>query len=137
MCVSMHIRDENGFLFPAPCSRLPTIQQLSSSTRRDLACRLVVMNINPVTFAARSFRPRQGARCFRTGTRAYPASGSVRSEQRGRGRKGPPPGGLRRIWPGASLLVGHSPTAGMLPPRASPQAKLGATNVTGFMLMTT
>src|SRR5438876_4823458 len=44
--------------------------------------------------------------------RAYPASGSVRSEQRRRGRKEPPPGGLRPIWPGASLLVGHSPTGG-------------------------
>src|SRR5437879_5076662 len=33
---------------------------------------LVVMSVNSVTFAARSFRPRQGARCFRTGTRAYP-----------------------------------------------------------------
>ncbi len=40
------------------------------------------MGVNPVTFAARSFRPRQGASCFRTGTRAYPDSGSVRSEQR-------------------------------------------------------
>src|SRR2546426_1577547 len=73
------------------------------------------MGVNPVTFAARSFRPRQGARCFRTGTSAYPASGSVRSEQRRRGGKEPPPGGLRRIWPGASLLVGHSPTGGDAP----------------------
>src|SRR5439155_23891415 len=30
------------------------------------------MSVNSVTFAAGSFRPRQGARCFRTGTRAYP-----------------------------------------------------------------
>src|SRR3989449_6441733 len=101
------------------------------------------MGVNPVTFAARSFRPRQGARCFRTDTSAYPASGSVRSEQRRRGRKEPLPEGLRRIWPGASLLVGHSPTGGGCSgaraeaPRASPQAKLGATNVTGFTLMTT
>jgi len=83
----------------------------------------VVMSVNPVAFAARSFRPRQGARCFRTRTRAYPASGSVRSEQRRLGRKEPPPGGLRRIWPGASLLVGHSPTAGgcsLLAPRHRP-----------------
>src|SRR5207249_3173353 len=47
----------------------------------------------------------------RSERRAYPARGSVRSEQRSLGRKEPPPGGLRRIWPGASLLVGHSPTA--------------------------
>src|SRR5438093_10569143 len=51
-------------------------------------------------------------------------SGSVRSEQRSLERKGLPPFGLRPVWPVASLLVGHSPTAGMLPPRASPQAKL-------------
>ena len=47
--------------------------------------------------------------------RAYPARGSVRSEQRRLGRKEPPPKGLRRIWPGASLLVGHSPTLGDAP----------------------
>jgi len=47
--------------------------------------------------------------------RAYPARGSVRSEQRRLGRKEPPPEGLRRIWPGASLLVGHSPTLGDAP----------------------
>src|SRR5439155_943344 len=55
--------------------------------------------------------------------RAYPASGSVRSEQRRRGRKEPPPGGLHPIWPGASLLVGHSPTGGgcsLLAPRPRP-----------------
>ena len=55
--------------------------------------------------------------------RAYPGSGSVRSEQRRLGRKEPPPGGLRRIWPGASLLVGHSPTGGgcsLLAPRPRP-----------------
>src|SRR5919109_1811183 len=95
------------------------------------------MSVNPVTFAARSFRPRQGA------SDEHIPRGSVRSEQRRRGRKEPPPEGLRRIWPGASLLVGHSPTAGDAPdaraeaPRASPQAKLGATNVTVFTLMTT
>src|SRR6267143_5268762 len=60
-------------------------------------------------------------------------SGSVRSEQRSLERKGLPPYGLRPAWPVASLLVGHSPTAGDAPgaraeaPRASPQAKLGAT----------
>src|SRR6266542_2689097 len=44
--------------------------------------------------------------------RAYPVRGSVRSEQRRLGRKEPPPERLRRIWPGASLLVGHGPTCG-------------------------
>jgi hypothetical protein len=35
------------------------------------------------------------------------------------------------------LLVGYSPREGMRPPRASPQAKLGATNVIVFMPETT
>src|SRR5438876_7289066 len=48
----------------------------------------------------------------RSERRAYPARGSVRSEQRRLGRKEPPPEGLRRIWPGASMLVGDSPTGG-------------------------
>src|SRR5258705_10338392 len=39
-------------------------------------------------------------------------SAQARREQRRLGRKEPPPEGLRRIWPGASLLVGHSPTGG-------------------------
>src|SRR6266700_6710639 len=55
--------------------------------------------------------------------RAYPARGSVRSEQRRLDRKEPPPEGLRRIWPGTSLLVGHSPTGGgcsLLAPRPRP-----------------
>src|SRR5438552_17631023 len=79
----------------------------------------------------------------RSERRAYPARGSVRSEQRRLGRKEPPPEGLRRIWPGASLLVGHSPTGGGCSgaraeaPRASPQAKLGATNVIEFTPLTT
>src|SRR5256886_15200369 len=75
------------------------------------------MSVNSVTFAARSFRPRQGA------SDEHIPCGSVRSEQRSRGRKEPPPGGLRRIWPVASLLVGHSPTAGgcsLLAPRHRP-----------------
>ena len=40
---------------------------------------------------------------------------SVRSEQRGLGQKEPPPGGLRRFSVLASLLLGHSPTAGDAP----------------------
>src|SRR5437870_13832269 len=42
-------------------------------------------------------------------------SGSVRSEQRSLERKGLPPFGLCPVWPVASLLVGHSPTAGDAP----------------------
>src|SRR5437899_9614117 len=42
-------------------------------------------------------------------------SGSVRSEQRSLAGKELPPGGLRRIWPVASLLVGYSPTLGDAP----------------------
>src|SRR5947209_19821899 len=70
-----------------------------------------------MTFAVRSFRPRQGA------SDAHIPRGSVRSEQRRLGRKEPPPEGLRRIWPGTSLLVGHSPTGGgcsLLAPRPRP-----------------
>jgi len=78
---------------------------------------LVVQGVNSMTFAARGFRPRQGA------SDAHIPCGSVRSEQRRLGRKEPPPEGLRRIWPGASLLVGHSPTGGgcsLLAPRPRP-----------------
>src|SRR5438445_12374370 len=35
---------------------------------------LVLRFINTTTFAARDFRPRRGARCFRTGTSAYPSA---------------------------------------------------------------
>src|SRR6266496_6204149 len=42
-------------------------------------------------------------------------SGSVRSEQRSLAGKELPPEGLRRIWPGAALLVGYRPTAGYAP----------------------
>src|SRR6059036_1326179 len=64
-------------------------------------------------------------------------SGSVRSEQRSLGEKDLPPSGLRRIWPVASWLVGYSPGQGMRPPRASPQVKLGATNVIVLMPQST
>src|SRR5205814_3960951 len=40
---------------------------------------------------------------------------SVRSEQRRLGQKEPPPGGLPRFSVLASLLLGHSPTAGDAP----------------------
>ena len=77
---------------------------------------------NSLQFAARDFRlPRGDER------RAYPQR-SVRSEQRSGSRKELRPCGLRLKCPRASLLVGHRPLAGMLPPRASPWGILGATN---------
>src|SRR2546427_11784121 len=82
---------------------------------------LVLCLLNGWCFAARFFGPGEAR------ATSISRSGSVRSEQRSLERKGLPPFGLRPVWPVASLLVGHSPTAGMLPPRASPQAKLGAT----------
>src|SRR6266511_420580 len=69
---------------------------------------LVLRFINTTTFAARDFRPRRGA------SDAHTLQRSVRSEQRRLGRKEPPPGGLRRFSVLASLLLGHSPTSGML-----------------------
>src|SRR5205807_1746028 len=41
------------------------------------------------------------------------------------GRKEPPPGGLRPIWPGASLLVSHSPTAGDAPSSRLAPSQMG------------
>src|SRR2546429_6006208 len=67
---------------------------------------LVPHFINTTPFAARDFWARRGA------SDAHTLQRSVRSEQRRLAQKEPPPGGLRPIWPGASLLVGHSPTAG-------------------------
>ena len=89
------------------------------------------MNLNAMTFAAMDFWRRRG------GSDEHTRQGSVRSEQRSLRQKERPPCGLRPIWPVASLLVGYSPLAGLRPPRASPQAKLGATNVIGFIFMTT
>src|SRR5213592_2614775 len=70
---------------------------------------LVPHSINTTTFAARDFWPRRGASDEHTLQR------SVRSEQRRLGQKEPPPGGLRRFSVLASLLLGHSPTAGDAP----------------------
>src|SRR5213080_4123719 len=81
------------------------------------------MSIITMTFAARDFSARRGASDEDT------LQGSVRSEQRSLAEKELPPEGLRRIWPVAALLVGHRSTSGLLPPRALPQAKCGATNV--------
>ena len=47
---------------------------------------------------------------------AHTLYGSVRSEQRRLGQKDMPPGGLRRIWPVASLLSRSSIAADTLPP---------------------
>ena len=58
--------------------------------------------------------------------RAYP-QGSVRSEQRSLRQKDPPPCGLCRNWPVASLLLSHRALAAMLLRRASPQANFGTT----------
>src|SRR5438094_10641954 len=71
--------------------------------------RLVLHFINTTTFAARDFWPRRGA------SDEHTLQGSVRSEQRRLGQKEPPPGGLRRFSVLASLLLGHSPTAGDAP----------------------
>src|SRR5437879_10253304 len=104
---------------------------------------LVVMSVNSVTFAARSFRPRQGARCFRTGTRAYP----TRICKERATQPGPKRPAARRVAPnlawGFVARRSQPHCRGMLPGaraeahRASPPAKLGATNVTEFTLLTT
>src|SRR5262245_32074197 len=70
---------------------------------------LVLQFINTMTFAARDFWAGQGA------SDAHTLQRSVRSEQRRLGQKEPPPGGLRRFSVLASLLLGHSPTAGDAP----------------------
>src|SRR6266699_2687751 len=94
---------------------------------RRLSLDLVPCFINTTTFAARDFWPRLDA------SDAHTLQGSVRSEQRRLGQKEPPPGGLRRIWLLALLLLGQRALAAMLPRRASPEAKCGATNVDVFM----
>src|SRR6266542_5103410 len=68
---------------------------------------LVVHFINTVTFAARDFSARRGANdehipkwiCKERATKSVEL----------------PPGGLRRIWPMAALLVGYRPTTGYAP----------------------
>src|SRR6266852_1840757 len=67
------------------------------------------MSITTMTFAARDFSARRGA------SDEHTLQGSVRSEQRSLVEKELPPGGLRRIWPVAALLVGHRSTLGYAP----------------------
>src|SRR6266404_5848404 len=105
----------------------PAAIELRSADFSPPASGLVPRSINTTTFAARDFWPRRGSSDEHTLQR------SVRSEQRRLGQKEPPPGGLRRFSVLASLLLGHSPTAGMLPRRASPEPKIDATNVVVFL----
>src|SRR6266481_5066436 len=70
---------------------------------------LVVMSITTMTFAARDFSAKRGA------SDEHTLQGSVRSKQRSLAEKELPPGGLRRIWPVAALLVGHRSTSGYAP----------------------
>src|SRR5207247_4398570 len=72
------------------------------------------MSIITMTFAARDFSARRGA------SDEHTLQGSVRSEQRSLAEKELPPGGLRRIWPVAALLVGHRSTSGYAPSRLAP-----------------
>src|SRR5207249_4519374 len=89
------------------------------------------MSITTMTFAARDFSARRGA------SDEHTLQGSVRSEQRSLAEKQLPPEGLRRIWPVARCSSVTDPLRDMLPPRAWPQAKFGATYVIVVMFMTT
>src|SRR5437879_9551848 len=77
------------------------------------------MSITTMTFAARDFSARRGA------SDEHTLQGSVRSEQRSLAGKELPPGGLRRIWPVASLLVGYSPTLGDAPSSRRATGQIG------------
>src|SRR5438128_12467014 len=52
-----------------------------------------------------------------------PVSGLSGASNDARQPNSPSPPGRGGAWPSASLLVGHSPLAGMLPPRASHLAR--------------
>src|SRR6266853_3842593 len=90
------------------------------------------MNINTMTFAAKNFSARRGVSdehipkwiCEERATK----SGRKRTAARG---------GAPNLACGVVAPSVTAPLWGMRPPRASPQAKLGATNVIVFMLMTT
>src|SRR5881409_3925984 len=89
------------------------------------------MSIITMTFAARDFSARRGASDEHTLQR------SVRSEQRSLAEKELPPTGCAEfgLWLRCSSVT--DPLWDMLPPRALPQAKFGATNVIVVMFMTT
>src|SRR5580765_3033992 len=70
---------------------------------------LVLCNSIGFTIAARDFLAKRGA------SDEHIRNGSGRSEQRSLDEKELPPGGLRRIWPVAALLVGYRPTEGYAP----------------------
>src|SRR5439155_721784 len=82
---------------------------ISSLFHSQFLVSLVVMSITTMTFAARDFSARRG------GSDEHTLQGYVRSEQRRLVEKELPPGGLRRIWPVAALLVGHRSTSGYAP----------------------
>src|SRR2546430_8839632 len=90
------------------------------------------MNINTVTFAARDFLPRRGA------SDEHTPKWVCKERATKSGRKGP---AARTVAPNLACGVvarrSQPRFGGKLPPRASPQAKLGATNVIVFMFMTT
>src|SRR5207302_2346965 len=107
-------------------SRFPSGFSFAATRLRPLTLP-VPRFINTTTFATRDFCPRRGA------SDADTLPGSVRREQRRLGQKAWLPGWLRRFSVLASLLLGHSPTSGMLPRRASPEPKIDATNVVVFV----
>src|SRR5881227_2168795 len=89
------------------------------------------MSITTMTFAARDFSARRGA------SDEHTLQGSVRNEQRSLAEKNCRPKGCAAfgLWLRCSSVT--DPLRDMLPPRALPQAKLGATNAIAFMFMTT
>src|SRR6266446_6570711 len=89
------------------------------------------MSITTMTFAARDFSARRGA------SDEHTLQGSVRSEQRSLAEKNCRPEGCAEfgLWRRCSSVT--DPLRDMLPPRALPQAKFGATNVIVVMFMTT
>jgi len=92
----------------------------------------VVSGINTMTFAAKGFFART-----RRERRSIPAAGCDGANNEVWAKKTCRPAGCAEFGLVASLLVGYSPKEGMRPPRASPQPKLGATNVIVFMPETT
>src|SRR5438128_10298545 len=89
------------------------------------------MSITTMTFAARDFSARRGA------SDEHTLQGSVRNEQRSLAEKNCRPKGCAEfgLWLRCSSVT--DPLRDMLPPRALPQAKFGATNLFVIMFMTT